>query len=149
MHSILYCRLIRFWLRIASFYTRSNQKNCSKKNTQCIILHVTTPLLLKHVRTHDCKHAKPSWSQMCLICLHACVYSCYREWVFAIDSTVNLPTPSHAQLLYMFEYVVWYSINSPPHMQPILLYNIEGVAFSFGNSQSLESQSGLQVCMYV
>ena len=45
-----------FWLRIANLYTRRNQKNCRKKNTQWIILHVTTSLSLKPACSSACNH---------------------------------------------------------------------------------------------
>ena len=81
-----------FWLQIVSFYTRCNQNNRRKKNTQWI-LHVTTPLFSIE---HTCL-----WSQTCTcsrsrvfnIYLHACTYS-RRSPRMSLDSssaTVNLP----------------------------------------------------------
>ena len=64
-----------------------------------------------------------------------------REWVF-FDSSSQLSAKCNC-------WVVWYCINSPPHMHPHEPYlysytaKTEDVAFSFDNLQSLELQSGL------
>ena len=63
-----------FWLWIASFYTKCNQKNCRKKNTQWIIVHVTTPFCSSVCsRSQTCMRSR---SHTCLIYLHASTYCC-------------------------------------------------------------------------
>ena len=89
-----------FWLQIVGFYTRRHQKNRRKKKMQWIILHVTTPLLLKHMFSR---------SQTCMrsIYFHASTYSCRssRMSLRFFKPTVNTqPSATVA-------WIVWYSTH--------------------------------------
>ena len=126
-----------FWLEIASFYTRRNQKNHSKKNMQWIRLRVTTPLLLKCVLAIANMHA---FSISRMFDLLACMS--VQLLIVEIEPLILQTNyqPANTQPSATVAPVARYSINSPPHTSTA---NIDGVAFSFGNSQSLELQTGL------
>ena len=78
-----------FWLQIASFSIPCNQKNCTKKNTEWIILHVTLPLLHK-CSTHVLI-CMVRYNQVQLLIIKMSIHRYFK-------SKLNLPTPSHAQL---------------------------------------------------
>ena len=95
-----------FWLQIVSFYTKHNKKIA--RNTQWIILHMTTPLYASvHARSR--KHACVRSTCMHV---HVCTAVDRQEWVF-FNSLSQLSTCQHHATV---TWVVWHSINSPPHI---------------------------------
>ena len=103
------------------FYTRRDQKNRRKKNTQWIMLHVTTPLLHacsfvidpKHACVIDITHARST-------CMHVRQLSIVEN-ESSFNSSSKLSTCQHhsqCQAKRTIARAVWYSIDSPPHMQP-------------------------------
>ena len=76
-NTTIICRVLNvrfFWLRMANFYTRCNQKELQEKEYAMNTITCDHTLLLKctSLRSQTCMHSQ---SHMCLIYLHACTHT--------------------------------------------------------------------------
>ena len=111
----------------------------------CEFLHVTTPLL------RVCSLAIPNMHALsnhaCSIYLHACTYSCW-SWRISLlqffKPIANLPIPPSQAQPSLEQYgILLIAHPTCSLINHTSIAKIEGVAFSFGHSQSLESQASL------
>ena len=92
---------------------------------------MTTPL---YASVHACSRKHAHVRSTCMH-VHVCTAVDRQEWVF-FNSLSQLSTCQHPATV---TWVVWHSINSPPHMRPYKPHLCSydwGCGFSFSNSQS-------------
>ena len=140
------------------FLHKTHQKNHRKKKTQWI-LHVTTPLLRACSLAIPNVHALTALSISRVLNLLACLYvqlSIVEDEYSSIlqancqpaNTIANVkPSITVARAVYSILLIAHPTCSLTSHTS---IAKIEGVAFSFGHSQSLEWQSGLYVytCSY-
>ena len=101
-----------FWLQIVSFYKRRNQKNM-----QWIIFHVLRPFRSSlHAAIANMHALSISHVFDILACMYVQLSIVKNESSSILQANCR---PANTEPSATVTRRVWYSINSPPHMQPL------------------------------